>query len=81
MKGLIDPDTGRILVGEWELSLANTNELRHLTGYVIQDDGLFPPLTDAGKVSLPARFLKRPSDKIDAHIAELAEVVQLSPNC
>lgn len=48
MMGLIDADTGRILVGERELPLANANDLRHLMGNVIQDGGLFPHLTAAG---------------------------------
>lgn len=79
MMGLIAPDSGRVLVGDRELSPANANELRHLMGYVIQDGGLFPHLTAAGNVTLLARFLKRPDAEIDKRIAELAEVVQLSP--
>lgn len=59
MMGLIDP-----VVGEWQLSSANTNELRHLMGYVIQDSGLFRRLTSAGNVSLLARFFKRPGDEL-----------------
>lgn len=80
MMGLIDPDSGRVLVGDRELSPANANELRHLMGYVIQDGGLFPHLTAAGNVTLLARFLKRPGAEIERRVAELAEVVQLSPD-
>lgn len=57
--GLIDP-----VVGEWQLLLANTNELRHLMGYGIQDSGLFSRLTSAGNVNLLARFFKRPGNEL-----------------
>jgi len=80
MMGLIDPDSGRVLFGDRELSPANANELRHRMGYVIQDGGLFPHLTAAGNVALLARFLKRPDAEIERRVMELAEVVQLSPD-
>lgn len=79
MMGLIDPDSGRVLVGNREIFPASANELRHRMGYVIQDGGLFPHLTAKGNVALLARFLKRPGAEIEARIAALAEVVQLSP--
>lgn len=80
MMGLIHPDSGRVFVGDRELSAANANELRHNMGYVIQDGGLFPHLTAAGNVTLLARFLKRPGAEIEARVAELADTVQLSPD-
>jgi len=80
MMGLIRPDSGRVLIGERDLSPANVDELRHRMGYVIQDGGLFPHLTAAGNVALLANFLKRPDAEIERRIAKLAEVVRLSPD-
>jgi len=80
MMGLVHPDSGRVLVGDRELSAANANELRHRMGYVIQDGGLFPHLTAEGNVTLLARFLKHPVGEIEARIGELADTVQLSPD-
>ena len=80
MMGLIAPDSGRVFVGDQELTAANADELRHRMGYVIQDGGLFPHLTAAGNVTLLARFLKRPDAEIAARVAELAAVVELSPD-
>ena len=79
MMGLIVPGSGRVLVGDTALGAANADELRHRMGYVIQDGGLFPHLTAAGNVTLLARFLKRPDAAIEARVAELAAVVELSP--
>jgi osmoprotectant transport system ATP-binding protein len=80
MMGLIHPDTGRVFVGDRELSPASANELRHRIGYVIQDGGLFPHLTAEGNVALLARFLMRPGAEIEERVAELADIVQLSPD-
>src|SRR5512138_96549 len=71
MMGLVRPDTGRVLIGERDLSPANVDELRHRMGYVIQDGGLFPHLTAAGNVALLANFLKRPRAEIERRIARL----------
>jgi osmoprotectant transport system ATP-binding protein len=78
MVGLIRPDTGRVRFEERALTAQNVEELRHGIGYVIQDGGLFPHLTAERNVTLLARFLKRPPVEIDARVAELAELVQLS---
>lgn len=80
MMGLIHPDTGRVFVGDREFSPASANELRHRMGYVIQDGGLFPHLNAEGNVALLARFLRRPGAEIAERVAELADIVQLSPD-
>jgi osmoprotectant transport system ATP-binding protein len=51
--------------------------VRRRLGYVIQDGGLFPHLTARGNVALMARGLRWPSERIDARLEELAELVAL----
>jgi osmoprotectant transport system ATP-binding protein len=51
--------------------------LRHATGYVIQDGGLFPHLTVRDNVTLLARHLGRDSHDIDARVRELSSLVSI----
>ena len=72
--GLLEPSTGYVKFAEERVSPANILELRRRMGYVIQDGGLFPHLTAAQNVSLMAKHLKRPADKIRARLDELCEL-------
>ena len=45
--------------------------IRHRTGYVIQDGGLFPHLTARANVSIMARQLGWPRDRVSARVDEL----------
>lgn len=76
--GLIQPDTGRILFGDCELTRTNSEQLRRGIGYVIQDGGLFPHLSAERNVTLLADFLKHPRPETTRRVGELAELVQLS---
>jgi osmoprotectant transport system ATP-binding protein len=51
--------------------------VRQKLGYVIQDGGLFPHLTARGNVTLMARELRWPADRIAARVAELAALAGL----
>ncbi len=53
-------------------------ELRRRIGYVIQEGGLFPHLTAAANVALPATAEGWPQDRIHARIDELAALVGLT---
>ncbi len=77
--GLIAPDEGRVLFDSEALTAANAEQLRRRTGYVLQDGGLFPHLTAMKNVSLLADVLGRREDESRARIAELAELVRLTP--
>ncbi|MGZ3439357.1 MAG: ATP-binding cassette domain-containing protein [Polyangia bacterium] len=72
--GLLLPDAGEISFDGAPLVL----ESRRRIGYVIQEGGLFPHLTAAENVRLPAR--RAPRASVDARIAALAELVQLPPS-
>src|SRR4051812_35882898 len=49
--GLIWPDAGQVLSQPPRLPPANLRRPPHRMGYVIQEGGLFPPLTAAGNVT------------------------------
>ncbi len=75
--GLIQPDHGEVRIGDARLSSANVRRLRHRIGYVIQGGGLFPHLTARDNVGLQARTLGWSGDRIEARLAELAELTHL----
>lgn len=75
--GLVRPDTGRVMIEGIALSPDSLERLRHATGYVIQDGGLFPHLTVRDNVTLLARHLGRASRGIDERVRELSELVSI----
>jgi osmoprotectant transport system ATP-binding protein len=57
--------------------VSNWRLLRRRLGYVIQDGGLFPHLTAKGNVTLMARELRWPAERIAGRVEELAALVGL----
>ena len=78
MLGLVRPDAGRVLWREAELDGEELRRARTQMGYVVQDGGLFPHLTALENVSLVARTLGWPAERIRARVAELAELMRLT---
>ena len=76
--GLVEPDSGVVTYDGTTLSTSNADELRHKIGYVIQDGGLFPHLTARDNVTLLAKYLGLPRVDINARLAELCELMQIS---
>jgi osmoprotectant transport system ATP-binding protein len=74
--GLFPPDTGAIRIEGEPLTPSNVRALRQRMGYVIQDGGLFPHLTARGNAALMPEYLGWPADRVDARIAELAELTR-----
>ena len=74
--GLIAPDDGSVSFERVAVTDATAQSVRRKVGYVIQDGGLFPHLSARGNVALLARHLAWPRDRIDARIAELAELTR-----
>lgn len=72
MLGLIRPDSGQVRIQGTLLGEQNLDELRHRVGYVIQDGGLFPHLRARDNVSLLARHLQWPPDRIQTRLNDLA---------
>lgn len=75
MLGLVQPDTGRVYFDGAELA-QNVLALRRRMGYGIQGGGLFPHLTAGGNVSLMARYLGWPRERLESRLSELVELTQ-----
>jgi len=76
--GLVEPDSGVVTYDGTALTASNADELRHKVGYVIQDGGLFPHLTARDNVTLLAKYLGLSGVDINARLAELCELMQIS---
>jgi len=68
---LLTPDDGRILFDGEPLTHKTERMVRHRTGYVIQDGGLFPHMTARTNVTLLATHLGWESDRIAGRLDEL----------
>jgi osmoprotectant transport system ATP-binding protein len=77
MLGLIPADAGRITMNNVTLAAGNADALRHALGYVIQDGGLFPHLTARHNVTLMARFLGWPADRVESRCRDLADLARI----
>ena len=74
--GLVQPDSGEVCIGDQQLAAHNTLAIRQRLGYVIQEGGLFPHLTGAGNLGVAARYQGWTEQRIEARIAELAELTR-----
>lgn len=77
---LIEPTSGRILIGDEDVTDADPNELRKRIGYVIQGAGLFPHFTVGDNVALVPKMLKWDKAKTAARVDELLDMVGLDPS-
>ncbi|MBD8606175.1 betaine/proline/choline family ABC transporter ATP-binding protein [Aeromicrobium sp. CFBP 8757] len=76
---LIEPTSGRIFIGDDDVTDRNADELRRHIGYVIQGAGLFPHMTVAENISLVPKLLKWDKKRTSARVDELLELVNLEP--
>ncbi|MFC5678577.1 betaine/proline/choline family ABC transporter ATP-binding protein [Aeromicrobium endophyticum] len=76
---LIEPTSGRIFIGDDDVTDRNADQLRRHIGYVIQGAGLFPHMTVADNISLVPKLLKRDKSRISDRVDELLELVNLDP--
>ncbi|MCW2685995.1 MAG: proV [Mycobacterium sp.] len=76
---LIEPTSGRILIGEEDVTQRNADELRRHIGYVIQGAGLFPHLTVGDNIAIVPRLLKWDKKRTAARVDELLDLVSLDP--
>ena len=60
--GLLEPTSGRVVVGGVDVSASSALMLRRSVGYVIQDGGLFPHLTASQNVRLMPDHIGKPVD-------------------
>lgn len=80
VNGLLKADAGEILIGGKRLAEQDLVNLRRHMGYVVQQVGLFPHMTVAENIAVVPKMLKWDSEKIRHRVAELLELVQLSPD-
>ncbi len=75
--GLVQADTGSVLIDGQALTAANITSVRHRIGYVIQDGGLFPHLSALDNIALLARYLSWDEARVQTRVAALCELAQL----
>ena len=76
---LIEPTSGRILIGDDDVTHRNADELRRHIGYVIQGAGLFPHFTVGDNIAIVPRLLKWDKKRIADRVDELLDLVSLDP--
>ena len=75
--GLVPPDAGEILLDEVPVGARPRKILARQIGYVVQDGALYPHLTAADNVRLPARAQRWAAGRIEPRLDELARLVGL----
>ena len=76
---LIEPTSGRVLIGGEDVTRSDPTQLRRTIGYVVQGGGLMPHLSVAENVGLVPRLLKWDRRRIAARVDELLDLVGLDP--
>jgi osmoprotectant transport system ATP-binding protein len=76
---LIEPTSGRILLGGVDAASRDVTDLRRGIGYVIQQTGLFPHQTIVDNVGTVPRLLGWPASRIKERSEELLGLVGLDP--
>jgi osmoprotectant transport system ATP-binding protein len=73
--GLVIPDAGEVVVDGVRITPATRRHLVGRVGYVVQEGGLYPHLTVADNVMLPAEPAGWPRDRAARRVRELAGLV------
>ncbi len=76
---IIEPSTGRILLGGEDVTKVDVHELRRRIGYVIQNVGLFPHQSIRNNVATVPKLLGWAKPKISDRVEELLTTVGLDP--
>jgi osmoprotectant transport system ATP-binding protein len=75
--GLLEPDAGSVEIDGVTLGPDTVGPLRHRTGYVIQDGGLFPHLTARDNITLLARHLRWDGARIRERLATVTALARV----
>ncbi|CAN7712537.1 ABC transporter ATP-binding protein [Caballeronia sp. LjRoot34] len=76
---LVQPTSGKILIGGEDTASFDVVELRRRIGYVIQQVGLFPNMTVEGNIALVPQMLGWDKARTRKRVEELLELVALDP--
>ncbi|MGZ4508665.1 MAG: ABC transporter ATP-binding protein [Blastococcus sp.] len=77
---IIEPSTGRILLGGEDVTRVDPDKLRRRIGYVIQNVGLFPHQTVRTNVGTVPRLLGWDKHRVRARVDDLLATVGLDPD-
>ncbi|MEV5592776.1 betaine/proline/choline family ABC transporter ATP-binding protein [Streptomyces sp. NPDC052496] len=76
---LIEPTSGRIMIGDEDVTGIDPVRLRRKVGYAIQSSGLFPHMTVAQNVALVPRMIGWPKARVSSRVEEMLDLVGLDP--
>ncbi|VXB28513.1 ABC transporter ATP-binding protein [Citricoccus sp. K5] len=76
---IIEPTSGRIILGGEDVTTTNADQLRRRIGYVIQQTGLFPHLTIGENVATVPKLLGWDAARTRARVDELLSMVNMDP--
>jgi osmoprotectant transport system ATP-binding protein len=76
---IIEPTSGRILLGGEDVTHADPDALRRRIGYVIQQIGLFPHMTIAENIATVPKLLGWDGARIAARVDDLLTTVRMDP--
>jgi osmoprotectant transport system ATP-binding protein len=76
--GLVETDTGSVMVLGEKMLAERAVALRRRIGYVIQDGGLFPHLSARDNATLVARYIGWEESRCEKRLSGLAELVGLT---
>ncbi len=76
---LIEPTSGRMFLGDEEITKSDPVQLRRRIGYEIQNVGLFPHQTVRDNVATVPRLVGWPKARVSARVDELMHLVGLEP--
>jgi osmoprotectant transport system ATP-binding protein len=77
VNALVRPTSGRVLVGDQDVSTTDPIALRRSIGYVIQETGLFPRMTIARNIGMALELAGKPHPEITNRAAEMLSLVGL----
>ena len=76
---LIEPTSGKIYLGDEDVTGQDPDQLRRRIGYVIQAGGLFPHMTVGANVALVPKMLGWDKKRVAGRVEELLDLVGLDP--
>lgn len=76
---IIEPTSGRIILGGEDVTKTDPDALRRKIGYVIQQVGLFPHMTIGENIATVPKLLGWKADRINSRIDELLDLVNMPP--
>ncbi|MFF3098991.1 betaine/proline/choline family ABC transporter ATP-binding protein [Streptomyces cyaneofuscatus] len=76
---LIEPTSGRIRIGDEDVTDIDPVKLRRKIGYAIQSSGLFPHMTVADNIALVPKMVGWSKSRVKDRVEEMLDLVGLDP--